>query len=581
MDKAPVMVVMALLGGALAFGADVTVGTASSMEFAFPRGEKKAVVVPAREAKVRLARNERESFQVLVTCADADLSDVKVEVSNLEREHSWWAFWNGADLPATNVDCHVTGYAWTLFPTNSRYTISTHRSVPCEKAPGYRMNVERCRDDWYPDPILDFLDGVEIKKGDVQSFWIRVRCPEDQPAGSYRGRLSVAYTCAGRRNVRSLPLSVRVNDFAVPKASPLPLAVTYQPMAHRTNATAVAGAEADAKMKDPQGTVMLAKGREREWGDFLADYYLTMDSLYTRTNLHWQVLAQLRDDGRLGNFNLGYWDYYKGGGDAESKWRAETLPRLRRNYQMAKDLGILHKAYLYGCDEVDTNYFDNIRACVGILKKEFPGVPISTTAYDHDFGVGTRLDGIDWFTPLTPKFNKDKVEKARAQGRQVWWYVCCGPSGEWANGFTQHPPIDLRMLMGAQTVRMRPDGFLYYEISIWNAPRPIEKGPFTDWWERSFMTCNGDGCWTAVGPGGKPLSALRLENFRDGLEDYAYALLLERKLAANPNAPWAAKARELLAVPEVLMHSMNCFSTDPAVTYAWRDAMADLVESAR
>ena len=571
----------AVLTSALgALGAEVTVGTASSMEFAFPRGAKKAAVKPAEAAKVRLARSEKESFQLLVTCADADLSDVKVSVSDLSREHAWWAFWEGADFPAANVDCHVTGYAWTLFPTNSRYTISTHYSVPSEKKPGYALKVERCRDDWYPDPILDFLDGVEIRKGDVQSFWIRVRCPDDQPAGVYRGTLSVAWTSAGAREVRELPLAVRVNDFAVPKASPLPLAVTYGPMAHYTNASAVARAEAEAKKVDPQGPVTLAKGRVREWGDFLADYYLTMDSLYTRTNLHWEVLAKLRDEGRLGRFNLGYWDYFKAGKNAEAEWRARTLPRLRRNYEKAKELGILDKAYLYGCDEVNTNFFDNIRACVNILKREFPGVPISTTAYDHEFGVGTKLDVMDWVTPLTPSFKKDKAEKSRAAGHQVWWYVCCGPSGPWANGFTQHPPVDLRMLMGAQTVRMRPDGFLYYEISIWNAPRPIEKGPFTDWWERSFITCNGDGCWTAVGPGGKPLATLRLENFRDGLEDYAYALLLEEKLAANPDAPWAAKARELLAVPEALIHAMDCFSTDPAATYAWRDAMADLLECA-
>ena len=132
--------------------------------------------------------------------------------------------------------------------------------------------------------------------------------------------------------------------------------------------------------------------------------------------------------------------------------------------------------------------------------------------------------------------------------------------------------------MGPQTVRMRPDGFLYYEISIWNAERPISGGPFTDWVTRSFMTLNGDGCWTAVGPGGKPLSTLRLENFRDGLEDYAYALLLEKKLAANPNAPWADEAKKFLEVPKSVVNTMSDFNDDPAVLYAWRNAIADLIE---
>ena len=71
---------------------------------------------------------------------------------------------------------------------------------------------------------------------------------------------------------------------------------------------------------------------------------------------------------------------------------------------------------------------------------------------------------------------------------------------------------------------------------------------------------------------------MRLENFSDGLEDFAYAMLLERRLAAEPNAPWAAKARELLAVPDSLVQSVKNYCDDPAAIYAWRDAMADLLE---
>ena len=557
--------------------AEVTLGTATSMERVFPRGGY--VVKPAAECAVRLARHEKEGFQLLVTSGDSDLRDVKVECSDLSRERDWWALWDAATFKASNVACDVVGYAWVTFPT-SRYCMTTHYTVKSDAAPGYRQKSERCKDAWYPDPILDFLGDIEIRKGDVQSFWIRVRCPDDQKAGTYRGTLAVTGVAAAGSEVfrRELPFTVRVNDFAVPKASPLPLAVTFGPMAHYTNDSAVARAEAKRKAEDPEGPVKLVKGRIPEWGDFLADYYLTMDSLYTRTNLHWEVLAKLRDEGRLGCFNLGYWSYFKGGEKAEAEWRASTLPRLRRNYEKAKELGILDKAYIYGCDEVNTNFFENIRTCVNILKKEFPGVPISTTAYDHEFGVGTKLDVMDWFTPITPRFNKEKAAKSRAAGHQVWWYICCGPGGTWANAFTQFPPIDLRILMGPQTVRMRPDGFLYYEISIWNSERPITDGPFTDWVTRSFMTLNGDGCWTAVGPGGKPLSTLRLENFRDGLEDYAYALLLEKKLAANPSAPWADEARKLLEVPKSVMNTMSDFNDDPAALYAWRNAMADLIE---
>ena len=136
--------------------------------------------------------------------------------------------------------------------------------------------------------------------------------------------------------------------------------------------------------------------------------------------------------------------------------------------------------------------------------------------------------------------------------------------------------------MGAQTVRMRPDGFLYYEITIWNMLKPLSKGPFTDWNPRSWTTYHGDGSWTCMGPGGMPLATQRLENFRDGLEDYAYALELERRLAAckGPDGEWAKRARALLAVPQDVMVSMTDYTDDPAAVTRWRDAMADLIEQA-
>ncbi len=81
--------------------------------------------------------------------------------------------------------------------------------------------------------------------------------------------------------------------------------------------------------------------------------------------------------------------------------------------------------------------------------------------------------------------------------------------------------------MGAMTSKMRPDGFLYYSLTIWNENQPIQSGPFTTWNPVSWTTYHGDGSLLCSGPGGKPVPTIRLENFRDGLEDYAYTCILE------------------------------------------------------
>jgi hypothetical protein len=138
------------------------------------------------------------------------------------------------------------------------------------------------------------------------------------------------------------------------------------------------------------------------------------------------------------------------------------------------------------------------------------------------------------------------------------------------------------------TAKYRPDGFLYYEISIWNSQKPITAGPFTDWDPRSYTTYDGDGSWTCVGPQGIPLPTIRLENFRDGLEDYAYVRLLESAIArveATPalrdqKAGWLKEARALLEVPAEVLKSRTEFTHDPSAVYKWRNRIAEAIMAA-
>jgi hypothetical protein len=149
--------------------------------------------------------------------------------------------------------------------------------------------------------------------------------------------------------------------------------------------------------------------------------------------------------------------------------------------------------------------------------------------------------------------------------------------------FIECPAIEGRLLMGAMTAKERPDGFLYYQISIWNARRPITTGPFTEWDARSWTVYHGDGAWTCVGPDGKPLPTQRLENFRDGLEDYAYVRELEallKKHASPATSGWTTEARAALHVPENVVASLKSYTRDPAAVLAWRDRLAELIERA-
>jgi hypothetical protein len=528
-------------------------GTASSMEKIRPRAG--ALPAPARQVSLRLARGEKESVQLFVAPRRERLRDVRVTVSPLVLDGS-----RGATVfPADRLSVSLLGYLKVVKPA----PYPAGRNVPRDAAPGYERKAFPCEQGWWPDPILSFLPSADIAVGDVQGFWLRAHAPEDQKPGLYRGTLTV--TAAGGC-AQTLPLTVRVNGFLLPRTPLLPLAVTF----------------GLPNEKDPQAPGRQGRLQRAAWADFLADRYLSWDNLYHSSQPDFEMLERQRARGLLGRYNLGYWDIPGEGEAGKAKWRERTLARLKKAYGEAKARGMLDRAYVYGCDEANKKTFPRIRWAAEELRRALPGVPISTTAYDRRYGIDSPLSPIDWFTPQTTVYDREQADRARAAGRQVWWYFACDQKAPAANSFIESQAIEMRSVMGAQAVKYRPDGFLYYHISIWKSRRPITSGPFTDWEPQSWTTYHGDGSWTCCGPGGLPLSTIRLENFADGLEDYAYAVLLERKVAARKakDDAFAVKAKKLLAVPRKVVESTRNYTDDPAILYRWRDAMADLIERA-
>ena len=532
---------------------DFVIGWATSMENVRPRAGFKWR--KADKVGVRLARGEYESVQLLVAPAKHDLKNVRVDVEM------------AAGFPATNITACIVGYSETIYPPP--YVVRPLK--------GGKMARPPCG--WYPDPILDFQKSCDITGTDVQSFWVRVKCPQDQKAGVYEGALVVS--ADGACPIR-IPFSVRVNDFDVGRVSPLALAISVQPWGPGTNNWR------NAWRKHPFETC-----------DFFADYFITFNRLYNGPPA-WDMLKRLKDQGRLGIFNLGYW-YWTNGGEKGFRNTEWAFPAYRALYEKAKELGLLEHAYFYGCDEEPASSFKNMATAAKVMKEEFPEVAIVTTVKDKLLGAdGSPLGKIDIFCPPTCWWNPAQVERTRREGRKVWWYFCNDPASPWANTTLEGPPCEIRSLMGAQTQKFKPDGFLYYATCNWNAKEPIKEGPFTKWEPRSFGAYHGDGQWTCCGgPDNMPLATIRLENFRDGVEDLWYVRTLEKIYAAkrdNEMVPeekvfkeggviaesdWCRRARELLAVPNGVVKSLREFSTDPDVIYRWRNEMADLIEEAK
>ena len=526
-------------------------GQATGAEKVSPRDE--FAVQAASRVDLRLARGEYESAQLLVLPRGGDLTNVQVRASALVTE-------KGTVLPAEAVKTWVTGYVETKWmPPNKRaHNVSTN--LPG----GYVRVLEQQRLGWYAEPILSYTNAADVVGDDLQSFWIRVQAPRDQEPGVYSGRLSVA--AEGVAEV-SLPFSVRVNSFTLSPGAPYPIAIAFFPAPRQYDDLPETVDQAKRQRDSKDNPVKLWLKHATEWIDFLADYYITTDSIYQRTIPDIATFKRLEAQGRLGWVNVGYWDYPKSLSILDKlAWRRTTGARLRKSYALLKEAGLLHRAYVYGCDEVKKEYFPLVQWAVAEVKEACPGVPLVTTSYDTEYGVGTPLSGIDVFTPTTDRYDIGKAARSRAEGHRVWWYSACNPLPPYANLFIENQAIEQRLIMGALCVKAQADGYLYYNISIWNAEHPVTGGPFTDWEPRTFRVWNGDGCWTSCGPDGIPLPTVRLENFRDGVEDYQYARLYFEKFGRWPD------------VGVDIVRDWANFTDDPKVLRHWRDAIADALE---
>ena len=520
----------------------VKISVASGMEKVRPRDVRERSL--AECVNVRLARNETECVQLLIQPLEGLLRNVKVKAGVLKHTVN-----RNCSFPENGIRIAPVGFVKTQFE------------------PPYVVypDLEPAEIGWWPDPILSFLDAVDVADGDWQSFWVSVSCGERQLPGEYRGMLSIS---ADRMDAVDIPFSVRVNGFALPKTPVVPVCVSFNP----GNRAHTMGNEASkAANADPDSPVNAWKQCRNEWIDFLADRLMPPFSLYGRgfsgvTDI--DGIARLSAQGRAGLINIGYWSY-PAGTDAVSvaRWRDATIPRLKKSWSEIVDRGWEARACLYGCDEVAEPQFDRVRIAADEIAAAFPGVPLCSTAFDHGYGTQKNsLRTVDYFIPRIDSYDEEMAAKARIQGKKVWWYVCLAPCAPYPNMFVESTGIETRLLMGAMIQKFRPDGFLYYQSAIWNSEHCISSGPYTDWNPRSFRFYHGDGSWTCVGPGGLPLSTIRLENFRDGLEDLAYARLLEKKTG------------KLVKVPESVVRSLTGFTLDPAELLRWRDHMADMLE---
>lgn len=254
---------------------------------------------------------------------------------------------------------------------------------------------------------------------------------------------------------------------------------------------------------------------------------------------------------------------------------ARLKAEMGSQLQYWQDKGWLPLGHVYAKDEIQPAEYEQLLPLYRRALEAFPGAPLMQTYYMNR--TPQDLVGvIKTWCAITSIHDDDFLSARRKAGEQTWLYVCCGPQPPFANFFIDQPGVDHRVLLW-QTWQKQCTGLLYWETNYWHGMMPSSaedpRWPEVPWDQAQVATykefkVNGDGFLIYPGPNWEPWPSVRLENIRDGIEDYEYLWLLRERDPGN----------ELLQVGEDISRDFTHFTKDPQVLQQRRLAIAQALE---
>ncbi len=546
-------------------------------------------------AAIAMARNEWEPLQLAVR-SNRHTGTVGVQVEAPVGP-------GGATLDRFEIN--VCGYVPVDYPTNYyRYEGPLwHRKVPTQ-APG-------CDgwSGWWPDPLLPKAH-LDARPGRTEAVWIIFRIGKNVPPGEYHGRVLLV-DARSRRQLATVPFTVRVWDFALPDRSRLAAIydVRYGPgqqwwgkpleEAYPEIVAFMARRRLCPHTIRPVPTFRIVDGRvtaDFSQFDRAAEWYfdqLGLPMSYTP----WQ-------------FYLFGWGHppktiagqrpYPGDPPYDGADRAQLRPQYKEAYQSLlrtfwnhmKQRGWEKKVVLYISDEPFAQH-EHIRkqmkALCDMIHEVDPAIPIysSTWRYVEDW-VG-YLD--IWGIGHQGRISTEKMEQLRQAGARLWFTT----DGQMC---LDTPYCAVERLLPYYCYKYHVEAYEFWGVS-WLTYDPYRFGwhafiyqtsePGRSHWVRYP---NGDGFLIYPGePIGHQglVSSVRLEQAREGVEDYEYLYLLDRliertekdrNLSTQRSAARAAlqEALKLVEIPNAGGRHSTKILPDPAVLYQVRRRVAEAIE---
>ena len=435
---------------------------------------------------IRLARNEAEGCQLVF--APSELTGCTLSCSDFTNG-------DGYVLPAELFEEYY---------------------IPCES------NI---LSGFYPDALVPVADGhpLSLNDGFNHPFYLKVRADKDAPAGMYTAALTVTDAAGG---VLSIPVTAQVWDFTLPD----------------TPACTTAFGLDRQYIAEYHG---LPESSDEAQAMYEAYYEFLLEHNISAYDLPYDILDERADaylnDPRMTSFCIPYFD-------TDHREDAAEVIRAYRDKLTSNPMWA-DKGYFYAVDEPSTaEHYGWYLETVEWLETHYPGYHMVMPTHIIEFeeegeyyhSVLMHALGADIFCPLSVLLENEAyradVEEYLPDAAR-WWYVCCGPVGEYCNVLMDFEGIRARILLWQQ-MDFGVTGLLYWSSNYWEEGSPWDNGwtyratEDPDWSFEQF----GDGSLlypgSEVGVDG-PIASLRLEILSDGIDDFDYLTLAKEKFGQN------------------------------------------------
>ncbi len=489
------------------------------------------------EVTLTLARNESESFQAVVVPLAGAVKDVTWSVPKLLNV-------KGRALPAS---VRVVGYVWA--------------DPVIYKVPSVGG--------WYPDLLVDAAKVAHLSAETNLSLWVKVEALVDAEPGEYRGTLTVS---AGGAKSQEIAIRAEVQPFTLPTTPTLRQAYSLNDRPDMHFFHKIYPADRVPEM------------REKFEDMLLGEYRMDINNIYRHTPpKHWDAkrLRELRDMGLTG-IALGQFAQHPEHFPPMNPDIEVRIAEIKEYLKVVEEADVRDLCYFYGFDEAPEKYLPLLYETADRLKQEFPDIPFLTAANAYQQIVGAlapEAAAVDWWTPISSAFfwgehaGRGNIEKARAMGHGIWWYICNMSPAPEPNFDIDLLPLESRILLGSLSAKYNVMGFLYYALNYYgnNAiPADTSRLPFVEWNPNGISVpdrYNGQGILIVPGPEG-PIPTIRMEMIRDGLEDFDYYSILRQS---------GPKGASIAQVPVEVARNGWFHTVDPTVLEAERQRLAEAI----